>query len=146
MQNKKIKFQQRRKKMKKTLLLTAIAALLFVWGCKDDGTGTNPFDPGGTGGDVTFTMTGQGNANEYYFYFKPSVDVKITRLLASLPAQNYTDTATNNNVNYIFSKDTAYTWYNYTGINSGQQWTFTFTGSTASNNTAYTVSSNFTVP
>ncbi len=132
--------------MKKTLLLTAITALLFVWGCKDDGTGTDPFGPGGTGGDVTFTMTGQGNSTSYYFYFKPSVDVKITRLLASLPAQNYTDTATNNNVNYIFSKDTAYTWYEYTGINSGQIWTFTFTGTIASNNTAYTASSNFTVP
>lgn len=131
--------------MKKALLLTIFSALVFVWGCKDDSGGTNPFGPGGSG-TVTFTMQGQGTQTAYSFYFQPSVNVKVTRILASLPAQNYTDTIPNSNASYVFSKDSAYTWYTYSGVNSGQQWSFTFTGTIASDNSAYTASSNFTVP
>jgi hypothetical protein len=131
--------------MRQILFLTLLAALLFVWGCNNDDSGTNPFGPGGNG-NVTFTMQGQGTQTSYEFYFQPSVNVKLSRILASLPAQSYTDTVPNNNPNYIFSKDTAYTWYPYTGVNTGQQWTFTFTGTIASDNAAFTVSSNFNVP
>ena len=77
---------------------------------------------------------------------KPSVDVKLTRIIANLPAQPYSDTITNTNTAYVFSKDTAYTWYEYSGISTGQAWNFVFTGNIVSSGSAYTSTANFSVP
>ncbi|MBK7444563.1 MAG: fibronectin type III domain-containing protein [Ignavibacteria bacterium] len=95
--------------------------------------------------NVTFTMQGQANGANYSFYFQPSVDVKVSRIIANLPAQPYSDTI-NTNTNYVFSKDTAYTWYEYQGIATGQVWNFVFSGQRVSDNNTYTSTSYFSVP
>lgn len=133
----------------KLIYLVLIAFLLsLAYGCSDSGTGSGGIGPGGgTGsGSITFQMSGQGDINSYTFGFKPSVDTKLSKLIASVPALGFSDTLTNNNANYVFSKDTTYALDPYQGVQTGQQWTFTFTGNIVSNNQAYTVTSNFTVP
>lgn len=96
--------------------------------------------------NVTFTIQGQVNGANYNFYFRPSVDVRISRIIANLPAQPYSDTITNTNTAYVFSKDSFYTWYEYNGISTGQAWTFIFSGHRVSDNNAYTSTTNFIVP
>ncbi|MBK7157474.1 MAG: hypothetical protein IPH77_02680 [Ignavibacteria bacterium] len=114
--------------MKYLSLLFSLLALTFYSSCGSDSTGNNGgIGPGGGGtGSVTFTMQGQANGANYSFYFQPSVDVKVSRIIANLPAQPYSDTITNTNTAYVFSKDTAYTWYEYSGdINrSGMEFCF----------------------
>jgi hypothetical protein len=123
-----------------------ILLLSFAYGCSDDSAGSGGIGGGPTGGSITFTITGQGDPNSYTFGIKPSVDTKLTRIIASVPAVPFFDTLTSNNPNYVFSKDTTYALDPYQGVQTGQQWTFTFTGTTVSNNSGYTVSTNFTVP
>lgn len=129
--------------MKSIILLVIIVLTLSLYSCGSDSTtGGGPIGPGG-GGAVTFTMSGQGDINNYNFGFKPSVDVKISRIVASV--QGFADTVASD-PNYVYSKDTTYSWYGYSGVQQGQAWTFTFTGSLVSNNQAYTVNSGFTIP
>ncbi len=134
--------------MKYLSILFFLFVLTIYSGCGSDSTGGNGgIGPGGGGGGtVTFTMQGQANGANYNFYFKPSVDVTVSRVIANLPAQPYSDTITNTNTAYVFSKDTAYTWYEYQGIATGQAWNFVFTGNIASDGSAYTSTANFTVP
>ena len=134
--------------MKYLSLLFSLLALTFYSSCGSDSTGNNGgIGPGGGGtGSVTFTMQGQANGANYSFYFKPSVDVKVSRIIANLPAQPYSDTITNTNTAYVFSKDTAYPWYEYQGISTGQAWNFVFTGNIVSSGSAYTSTANFSVP
>lgn len=130
--------------MNKKSVFAFCVLLIFVCSCSDNnGTGINQL---GTGGNVTFTMQGTGNQTTYDFYFKPSIDVKIDKIIALLPAQNFTDTAANPNTNYVFSKDSSYTWYSYTGVTSAQQWTFRFSGVLVSNNNPFSESADFIVP
>jgi hypothetical protein len=132
-------------------LLSIIIGFLFIVsvGCSDDagGTITDPFGTGGgTGGAVTFTIgSQQGQQGGILFYCTPSVDVKITKVTCSLPAQNYTYPLTDDGTN-VYSANTAYEIMEFTGVESGQQWTFKFEGTLASNNQAFTVTSNYTVP
>jgi hypothetical protein len=132
--------------MKSLYLAMVILLLSFAYGCSDDSAGSGGIGGGPTGGSITFTITGQGDPNSYTFGIKPSVDTKLTRIIASVPAVPFFDTLTSNNPNYVFSKDTTYALDPYQGVQTGQQWTFTFTGTTVSNNSGYTVSTNFTVP
>ena len=74
------------------------------------------------------------------------MDVRLSNIITSLPAQGFSDTLVNNSAGYIFSKDTVYTLDPYTGVQQGQTWTFAFAGSIASTNAAYNVTTNFTVP
>jgi len=133
--------------MKYLSILFSLLALTIYSSCGSDSTGgLGGIGPGGGTGSVTFTMQGQANGANYNFYFKPSVDVKLNRIIANLPAQPYSDTITNTNTAYVFSKDTLYTWYEYQGISTGQAWNFVFTGNIVSNGTAYTSTANFSVP
>lgn len=134
--------------MKYLSILFFLFVLTIYSGCGSDSTGGNGgIGPGGGGGGtVTFTMQGQANGANYNFYFKPSVDVKVSRIIANLPAQPYADTITNTNTAYVFSKDSSYTWYEYQGITTGQAWNFVFTGNIVSDGSAYTSTANFTVP
>ena len=143
-----IKINVKGENMKYLSILFSLLALTFYSSCGSDSTGNNGgIGPGGGGtGSVTFTMQGQANGANYSFYFQPSVDVKVSRIIANLPAQPYSDTITNTNTAYVFSKDTAYTWYEYQGIAQGQAWNFVFTGNIVSSGSAYTSTANFSVP
>ena len=133
--------------MKALYFALTVLLLSIAYGCGDDSsTGSGGIGGGPTGGAITFQITGQGDPNSYTFGIKPSVDTKLTKIIASVPALQFFDTLTSNNPNYVFSKDTTYALDPYQGVQTGQQWTFTFTGTIVSNNSGYTVSTNFTVP
>ena len=91
-------------------------------------------------------MQGAGTNQQYNFQFQPAVDVKLNYLIASLPAQQFTDSVPNPDPNFTFSAAQSHGWHAYTGVQSGQQWTFKFNGTTVSNNQAFTSTVNFTIP
>ncbi|MEO6694145.1 MAG: hypothetical protein ABIY50_06440 [Ignavibacteria bacterium] len=124
----------------KTFYLSFIL-LLFILasGCSND-------TPVGPGANVTFTIAGQGDPNSYTFGFQPSVDIRLTQIISALPSQGFFDTLPNQTPAYVFSKDTLYTLDPFVGVQQGQAWTFSFTGSTVANNAAFTNTTNYTVP
>lgn len=133
--------------MKKILSAILILATLIIISCDDDATGsiTDPFGTGGTG-SVTFTVgSQQGENGGILFYASPSVAVKITQVTCSLPAQNFNDVVEGDGTT-VYNANEAVGIEEYTGVNSGQQWTFKFEGTIASNNQAFTKTSNYTVP
>jgi hypothetical protein len=138
--------------MKFLFSVFAIFCLLLFNSCKSDsagGGGGFGVDPGG-GGGVTFTITktvGSTAANTY-FYATPSVAVTITKVNVSVPAanppfnQDYTDPGTT-----VYPANVAVLINEFTGVATGQAWAFTFTGKLGSaTGTAFTVTSNYTVP
>ncbi len=134
--------------MKQIILALFLTIVIYISSCGSD-SGSGGIGPGGGGTTVTFAMSGQVDPNNpanFNFGFKPSVDVKIATLIAGVPAQPFFDTIQNTTVNYVFSKDTTYLFGPYTGVQTGQAWTFKFNGTTVSNNTAYETTSNFTIP
>lgn len=117
-----------------------VAAILAgIAGCGSD----NPVAPNA---DVNFAIAQNAGTTGTEFYIKPSVDVKISKVIVALPSASFGDTIVNPNPNYIFSKDTFYYVGEYTGVTSGQQWQFTFSGFTASANQAFNKTVNYTVP
>ena len=136
--------------MKKLILYLVIATFVGLLSCSDDsgGTVTDPFGTGGTGGTggVTFTISSiQGNQGGIIFTASPSVDVKITKVTLSLPAQQFTDVIQGDGTT-VFPANQAVQLDEYTGVATGQQWTFQFEGNLASNNQAFNVNSNYTIP
>lgn len=135
--------------MKKLLLI--FISLFFIWitGCSDDagGTITDPFGSGGTSGtgNVTFTVSSTQGQQGVIFIATPSVSIKITKVTVSLPAQQFTDVLTDDGTT-TYNANQAVQLDEYTGVASGQQWTFQFEGTIASNNQAYNVTSNYTIP
>lgn len=136
--------------MKKLILV--FVSLLFIWitGCSDDagGTVTDPFGSGGTSGtgNVTFTIAStQGQQGGIIFTATPSVSVKITKVTVSLPAQQFNDVIQGDGTT-VFNANEAAQIEEYTGVASGQQWKFQFEGTLVSNNQAFNVTSNYTIP
>lgn len=124
------------------------AMLIFIAsGCSNDSStnGGGLLGPGSGSNSISYTITGQGDPTNYTFSAAPSVDTKITRVIASAPAFNFADTITAD-PNETFVGGTAYEIGTYQGVEAGQAWTFIFTGTVISNNEAYTVTTNFTVP
>lgn len=126
--------------------------MALIISCDDNtttGSITDPFGIGGTGGGtggVTFTIgSQQGENGGILFHATPSVAVKVAKVTCSLPAQNFTDVV-EGDANTIFNANEAVGIQEYTGVASGQQWTFKFEGTLASNNQAFNVTSNYTVP
>lgn len=124
------------------LILAVLTCLVVVAaGCSKNSSLTSPII---NGSQVTFSISQQaGNQGGTQFLFKPSADIKISRIVSSLAAQNFADTITYANTNYVYSKDTTYVINEFTGIQAGQQWAFSFTGN-GQNNTPYSVSVNYT--
>lgn len=136
--------------MKQTVATFLIfLAITVMSGCGSDDTTTNTGGIGtpGTGGTgaISYTVGGTGDQTNYTFNAAPSVDTRISKVIASLPNQGFADTITADPT-VTFTGGTAYEISTYTGVQSGQAWVFTFTGTIVSSNQAYTVSSNFTVP
>lgn len=122
----------------KVFLIAVLAA-----GCgKNDGV----VGPNNLNNQVTFQISMQNGLNGgIEFLFKPAIDMKISRIISRLPAQNFTDTISSNS-NYIYSKDTTYIINEYTGVENGQLWKFDFTGSIpGQNNSNFNTSADYTV-
>jgi hypothetical protein len=135
--------------MKIILTILMIFVSVYITGCNNSSV-TDPNSgiggPGGPGGNtVNFTIQGTGNNQNFNFQFKPGEDVKLNYLVATLPAQQFTDSVPNPDPNFVFSAAQFHGWYAYTGVQSGQQWTFRFGGTTVSGSQAFTSSVNFTV-
>jgi hypothetical protein len=138
--------------MKMLLSVFTIFCLFFFNSCKSDSAGGSDgfgFGPGGGGGGgVTFGIT-QANGNTgIIFYATPSAAVTITKVNVSVPNSNppfnedYTDPGTT-----VYPANVAVTINEFTGVQSGQKWVFTFTGKLGSaTGAAFTVTSNYTVP
>lgn len=136
----------------KKIIFTLFALLLIITACHNDsGVGgiTDPFGTGtgGTtgGGNVTFTISAQQGQQGIIFLATPSVAVKLTKVTISLPAQNFNDVVQGDGTT-VYNANQAVQIEEYTGVASGQQWTFRFEGTIANNNQAYNVTSNYTVP
>lgn len=138
--------------MKRILCYLIPIFLVLTVSCSDDSSGTitDPFGSGGLGGggngSVTFTIsTTNGQQGEVTFNATPSANVKITKVTVGLPAQQLSDEYTDDgtivyNANQIVPINT------YTGVATGQQWTFQFEGTLASDNQTFNVTSNYTIP
>ncbi|MBV6479352.1 MAG: hypothetical protein HGGPFJEG_02123 [Ignavibacteria bacterium] len=134
--------------MKHFILLLAFTVVLSLSGCGSDSSGGSGGIGGGGGGGgaaISYTVRGQGDVNSYTFFVKPSVDTKITKVVASVPALQFADTI-NVDPNQTFTGGTEYQLDPYSGVQTGQAWTFSFTGNLVSNNQAYTVTTNYTIP
>jgi hypothetical protein len=129
--------------MKKTLLLFIPVFLLalFVASCGNNDTGTGLLGQGNT--NVSFTMGVQQSTNGVQFTWQPNVSVRVTSLI--LGTNGFTDTITDNS-NQLYTAGQVWAYPNeYTGVTSGQQWQFNFTG-TDSLNQAYSTTANLTIP
>ena len=130
----------------KQIIIPFIAVFVFVLaiaGCGDSGVGGNLL---GQGGNVTFTMgTQTGGGGGTQFTWSPSTTVKVTKLILS--TTGFSDTITDNSgTSYASGQTWAYP-QEYTGVATGQQWQFVFTGTIDSaNNAAFTSTANLTIP
>jgi len=133
-------------KTTKFLNLSAIMIILIAVaaGCGKNG---NVLGPNELNNQVSFQISQQGGQNGgTEFLFKPSANVKISRIVSMLPSQQFADTTNFANINYVYSKDTTYVVGEYTGVQNGQQWKFEFSGSVPGQNTSnYKATTNYTV-
>jgi hypothetical protein len=128
--------------MKKLYSLLIMVSMLSLYsaGCGSDPVSANA--------NVNFTMAAYNTqAGNVDFTATPSADVKLTKLVLTLPAQNFSDTLSDNGTT-VYTAGTAYTLgREYQGVASGQQWKFYFTGTLASDNTAFTdLAVDYTIP
>jgi hypothetical protein len=129
--------------MKKTLLLFIPVLLIavLITACSKNDTGTGLLGVGNN--TVTFTMGAQQSTNGVQFTWKPSVSVRVTKLI--LGTNGFSDTITDNS-NQLYTANQVWVYPNeYTGVTTGQQWQFNFTG-TDSLNQAYTSTASLTIP
>ena len=135
--------------MKKIISISLLLITIIILGCQDD-SNTGVTDPFGTGtntgtGNVTFSMSTTQGQQGVIFVATPSVAVKITKVTVSLPAQQFTDVLTDDGTT-VFNANEGVQLDEYTGVASGQQWTFQFEGSLANGGQAFNVTSNYTIP
>ncbi|MCW8848871.1 MAG: hypothetical protein OQJ81_02750 [Melioribacteraceae bacterium] len=128
----------------KYFLRILFVLLVGFLGCSDDNNSdTNPFGPGSSASDVTFSVSiHQDQQHGAYFHFKPSVDVKIIHVVGVLNNQTYNIDGDPN------STMTTAEGFSVTVSNpkAGDKWTFTITGRIASNNNDFTSILNYSVP
>ena len=135
--------------MKNKVLYIISAALIVITGCKKDSS-TNPLIPGGgTTSEVTIKINSQlDQQGGAIFSGSPNVAVKVTKITASVPAQQYTESFNFDGTNVINANvSTQFLQYPAnSGVASGQKWTFQFEGNLADNNQAFIVTSDYTIP
>jgi hypothetical protein len=143
--------------MKKLIIYLVPILFVFTMSCSDDSANgvTNPIGGGGIGGpggggtntgSVSFTIgTTQGNQGGTLFFATPNVAVKITQVTLSLPAQQFNEVIQDDGTT-VYEANVAVGLQEFTGVESGQQWTMKFEGTIASNNQAFSVTQNYTIP
>lgn len=128
----------------KDLFRIVFIFLIGLTGCSDDDSSdTNPFGPESSTGNVAFTVSiQQDQQHGTYFHFKPSVDVKIAKVVGILNGQTYNIDGDPNTVMTVAEG------FSVTVSNpqTGDQWSFTITGKIASNSSDFTSTVNYTVP
>ncbi len=128
--------------MKKTILLfiPVLLLALFITACgNNDATGLL----GIGNNNVTFTMGVQQSTNGVQFTWTPSVSVRVSKMILS--TNGFSDTITDNS-NQLYTANQVWVYPNeYTGVTTGQQWQFGFTG-TDSLNQSYTSTASLTIP
>jgi hypothetical protein len=117
-------------------------AYLLITGCGDKSGVIGPNQSQNVSFSITQQVTSTGSMQ---FMFKPAEDIKISRLISKFTAEQFTDTLTYGNPNYVYSKDTAYIINRYVNVFAGQQWIFDFTGTVPASNSQYNVAINYTV-
>jgi len=127
----------------KISIILALFAVAVISGCSKNGNVMGPNNPA----NVSFQISQQPGINGgTEFLFKPSVNISISKIISTYQPQQFGDTISFANVNYVYSKDTTYIINEYTGVANGQQWNFNFTGSVpGQTNSNYNVTSNYTV-
>jgi hypothetical protein len=134
--------------MKKFLLALFPSLLILIISCSDNsGSSTDPFGggSGGTGG-VTWQIGNRQGQQGIIFTAQPSTAVTVTQVTVSLPAQNFNDVVQGDGTT-VFQPGQFYDISEYTGVASGQQWTFKFEGKLGNaQGQAYNVTSNYTFP
>jgi hypothetical protein len=142
------------KNVKISFFLLLLFSLFF--GCSKSDNSTNPTGSlgnlggglgtgGGNTGNVTVTVSlVQDNQQQYYFEFTPSVAVYMTQIVGNCAAAG----VTNENVPVNLTSDAT----NpidvgpITGLQSGQQWTFTISGNVGDQQgAAFTSTANYTI-
>ncbi len=140
--------------MKKLFSLFLIISALISFSCSDNSTGpTNGGIGGGIGGGntggVTFTVTLVQDAQQnYYFEFKPSVNIVINTITANCAAAGINNQQVTDNGTTVYSStDPAYVQVPDPNVLAqGQQWAFVIAGKLGtSTGTAYSVTANYTI-
>lgn len=141
--------------MKKLLWLPLLLMVLLIFSCSDDPVA--PTDTGGIGGgtggggtgSVTFQVSlVQDNQQNYYFEFKPSVDVVVTMITVNCAAANVNNAQVQGDGTTVYkSTEPAYIQIPDPNVLAvGQQWSFTIAGKLGSSTgTAYSVTANYTI-
>lgn len=118
-----------------------ISAILYFSGCGNNDVNGPHENP------LSFDMYDTLFNDTLQFIFHPTQNVTIDSVVETLP-QNPSYTVISTNPSYVFSNDSAYIVGHspQIQIQSGQQWTFTYTGKVVSSGSRYTTSTYFKVP
>lgn len=125
-----------------TMNLLIFAILIAAAGCNNNGSVMGPEQNSNVSFAISQQVTPTGSMQ---FMFKPAADIKVSRLISKFPAEQFADTLTYGNPNYVYSKDTTYIINRYVNVYSGQQWIFDFTGTIPGSNSQYSKAVNYTV-
>jgi hypothetical protein len=142
--------------MKKTILLLFSLLLFLIVGCSSDDSGTDSgiggIGGGGGGtGNVTIAVgVAQDDQGALWFGFNPSVTIKIASAVVTQAQLGINQTVSNPNPNEEYApvaQNSFYTFYQVPQqAQSGQQWTFRFTGTIVQGGQAFDKTVNFTYP
>lgn len=112
---------------------------ITVWfGCSNNST-----TPSNT---LSFTINSQQSGNSTEFYFNPNMNVKVVKVIIKLPSPNNPDTIVSSSPQQVYNSGTNYPIASFSGVPSGSQWVFVFSGTLASNNSSYTSTAGYIVP
>lgn len=128
--------------MQRLLTLFLFALLILPAGCKKDSP--NPVSPPPVA-EVRFTMHLESGSEGMVFVARASDDVKLTRVIASYPAEQFVDTIDNPQPDRIFPKNSDIRLNEYTGISTHQQWVIIFHGTIATTGKQFVVTVNWDV-
>ncbi len=78
-------------------------------------------------------------------FASPNVDVRITKIDLTFPAQQFSDTIVNPQPDTVFPKGSSIQLNEYSGINGRQRWVLKFTGVVVATGKSFTVAMNWDV-
>lgn len=123
------------------IFLMLLSASLI--GCKSDSTTQPPPAPKTPDFTLTYLITG----DTCWFYFTPNMDVKLDSFKTQYQAQSYTQVWWMIYPETRYVENTQYRFFGWSGsMPRPADWKFTFWGRKYSDNSAYTITKDFTVP